>query len=130
MKKANNLCILSIGGNGALNLNVVIKIEKELKVFLVKLDSKLLKEIDNKKFDYGTIDYFNVTNNFGDNKKDKPAFELLYSLPNGPCSLSSRLYDLMRIKKELIENKLKILVNSFKELRQEKNIIKTIKFKS
>lgn len=71
-----------------------------------------------------------MTNNFGDSKKDKPAFELLYSIPDGPCSLSGRIYDLMKVKKELIENKLKIVINTFKGLREEKNIIKTIKFKS
>lgn len=131
MKQADNQCVLSLSANGELNLNVIIEIEKELKIFLVKLDLKLLNEIDSKKFDFSTIDYFNITGSLKNHfKKDSMNFELLYLVPYGPSSLSNEVFGLMNLKRELVENKLNIVVNAFKGFREEKNIIKTIKFKA
>lgn len=42
---------------------------------MVRVDDKLLKEIDSKKFDFTSIDYFNITNCIKDHQQlDSMAF--------------------------------------------------------
>lgn len=75
IKRVNNACILSVSATGHVYLNILIEIKKELKVFLVRLNSRILKEIDSKKFDFSTIDYFNINSNLSKNsKKDSTNF--------------------------------------------------------
>lgn len=97
----------------------------------MRLDDKLLKEIDSKKFEYSSIDYFNITNCLKNHQQlENLAFELLYTVPGGPGSLSDKLCQLINVKKDLVASKLGAVIEGFKRFQEEKTIIKTIKFKA
>jgi hypothetical protein len=53
--------IVFLSSSGEITLNILLRIEKERKTFAVKLDSKTLERISEPDFDFGSLDYFDLT---------------------------------------------------------------------
>jgi Leucine-rich repeat (LRR) protein len=114
-----------VNPSGEFSLNVVTHLEKEFRTFLIKLDPKVLITFGTE-FSSSTLDYLDVTGRI----KQTSGTGILAYLFDEITSIPSTMLDLMKLSRELLEGKLKPFIAAFKEFRQEKNIIKTIKYKA
>ena len=93
---------------------------------MVKVDSKMLKNMADSSFDFSKIDYVNLLRMI---RKEKKSNRLLYILEDVGRA-SEELFALLELNKKLVMSRIGDIVDLFEEFRKEKRIIKRIKFKA
>jgi hypothetical protein len=102
---------------------------KEFRTFLLKIDRKLLKSVSpSASFDSCSLDYVDIS------KLIKKGIDFLEPLPliaylfDSIDYLSEALLAYLNLDKDVIRN-VKMLSDKFREFREQKNLIKSIKYK-
>jgi hypothetical protein len=118
--------IITISERGILTLTVTVNIKQEFKTFLLRIDNQILQQIDRSSFDFETLDYFNITVHIFDSA-GKMAYLIYYLRDLG---MLQQLEGVLGVSQTLFEEKIGTVVTLFRSFKEEKIIVKTIKFKA
>jgi hypothetical protein len=121
---------LSLGSSGQLVLYLCTYEKKEYRTFLLKIDRPLLEAVwSSSCLDADYLDYVDISKVVKKGIDFWEPLPLLAYLFDSVNCLPEAVLAYLNLDKNLIQN-VQLLTNSFKEFRQQKNIIKAIKFKA
>lgn len=109
---------------------MVVNIEKELQRYLIKIDSRVFEEMDSSGFDYSSINYISLKNVIKNNPKIGKTLPLLMYSISENAVFSDDFYKMIKIYKFEITHNLTVFIKLFREFREEKALIKSIRFKA
>jgi hypothetical protein len=87
----------------------------------------VLSNIDSPKFDFETLDYDDCTEILKSESRGHDSLSKIIYLFESTSLIPAKLLSLLELDRELLESKIDMLIDSFRQYRAEKTLIEGIK---
>jgi Leucine-rich repeat (LRR) protein len=122
--------LLSLNPTGNITAQLVLHLAKEFATFSLKIDKSLLESIGTPDFDFGHLDYFDISKALKKEADLTGRASTLSYLFKEIRDLPPELLRLAELGGELPVERVELLRKEFKAFRSEKTITKNLKYKA